>query len=238
MSIPAQRTGKEVFVGEGIAGILYRVLRRVNKEGAMSRSCGAPLIAAGLALLLASPAAAQNRKHHITVAIGYQSFLSDDLQDGPGGLDFTGASSGTLAYRISLSPKFDLTIDGVSTYESHSGTSVIAYPFFGPVDVEYTMLNSFFGPGVRWIAPREGIRPFAQANVYIVSESVRADYGSLDATTSDVSAGFGLSAGLDVRLSKLLSFPVEANYMYGKPRDDLSTMGFNFGLTFNFGEMK
>ncbi len=195
-------------------------------------------VALALALAVSSPASAQNRKNHLTVTIGYQNFTNEDLEDFGGGLDFSDASSGSLNYRLSLSPKFDLTLDAYSTFSSQSASLFVDYPFYATLDADYAVMTTFFGPGLRWIAPREGIRPFVQGNVFIVGEYFTADYGSLYYSASDYSAGFGLSAGVDIRASNLLSIPIQADYMYGKPADDLSTFGFNFGLTFNFGEMK
>jgi hypothetical protein len=68
-----------------------------------------------------------------------------------------------------------------------------------------------------------------------VREEVKGESGNVTVTSHDDSAGFGISGGVDIRGGNLLSIPIEVNYMYGKPSDDVSGIGVNVGLTFNFG---
>ena len=77
-----------------------------------------------------------------------------------------------------------------------------------------------------------------QANFFLVSESLEAEVGGVKTSTDENAAGFGISGGVDIRASNLLSIPIEVNYMYGKPADDISGIGANIGLTFNFGQLK
>ena len=176
---------------------------------------------------LPGPARAENRKHHLGVALGYEKHLSDDLKEESIGIDYTQAGYGAIAYRLSVMSNMDITLDARGT--THSDT-------IGGVDL--TMSTGFFGPGIRLISPNEGLRPYMQANFFLVSESLEAQVGNTKTTTDENSAGFGISGGVDIRLSNLLSIPVEANYMYGKPADDVSGIGANIGLTFNFGQLK
>jgi hypothetical protein len=202
----------------------------------VSRASSAAAAALALGFALAGPAHAENKKHHLTIALGYQKFLmNDDLptidaDPGPGvdmrTFDFSGAAAGHFAYRLSVKENLDLTFDqrlAVSTVEGS----------------DFTFSTDYFGPGLRWISPKEGIRPYVQANFLIVSENLEMDLG--DNTTLNrrkSGAGFGASAGVDIRGGNLLSIPVEAFYVYGKPDHDTSGWGITAGLTFNFGTLK
>jgi hypothetical protein len=176
---------------------------------------------------LAGPAQAENRKHHLGFALGYEKHLSDDLKIESAGIDYTDAGYGAIAYRLSVLHNMDITLDARGT--THSDT-------IGGVDL--TMSTGFFGPGIRLISPNEGLRPYMQANFFLVSESLEAEVGNTKTSTDENGAGFGISGGVDIRAGNLLSIPVEVNYMYGKPADDISGIGANIGLTFNFGELK
>ena len=183
----------------------------------------------GLCTLVALPgsARAENRKHHLGFALGYEKHLSDDLKQESLGIDYTNAGYGAIAYRLSVLSNMDITLDARGT--THSDT-------IGGVDL--TMSTGFFGPGIRLISPSEGLRPYMQANFFLVSESLEAEVGGVKTSTDENAAGFGISGGVDIRASNLLSIPIEVNYMYGKPADDISGIGANIGLTFNFGQLK
>ena len=204
----------------------------------MSRSTRIPcaLLAALMGFAFATPAHAENKKHHLTIALGYQKLLmSDNLptidaDPGPGvdlrTFDFGGAAAGHFAYRLSLKRNLDFTFDqrlAISTVENS----------------DFTFATDYWGPGIRWISPREGIRPYVQANFLIVSENLQMDLGddtTLNRRKSGV--GFGASGGIDIRGGNLLSIPLEAYYVYGKPDHDVSGWGITAGLTFNFGDLK
>jgi len=184
----------------------------------------------------ARPAQAENKKHHLTLGLGYQKFLmSDDLPSidtdpGPGvavqTFDFSGGGAGFFAYRLSLKENLDLTFDQRLAVSTVDGS-------------DFTFSTDYFGPGLRWISPSEGIRPYVQANFLIVSENLSMDLGdntTLNRRKSGV--GFGASAGIDIRGGNLLSIPIEAFYVNGKPDHDVSGWGFGVGLTFNFGTLK
>lgn len=191
----------------------------MKRLSAILRRAMAP---ASLALLLAFPATghAANKKHHITLGLGYHKFLSDDLKNDALGIDLTDGFSGTLAYRLSVKNNLDVTVDAVSIHSS---------------DGDLSSTVSFFGPGIRFISPKEGIRPYLQANFFFVSEDGEVDLGGSKLSFSDSGAGFGVSAGVDIRAGNLLSIPIEAEYKYAKPDDDVSGIGITTGLTFNFG---
>jgi opacity protein-like surface antigen len=172
-------------------------------------------------------ASAENRKHHLGFALGYEKHLSDDLKDESIGLDYTDAGYGAIAYRLSVLSNLDVTLDARGTTHSDN---------FNGVDL--TLSTGFFGPGLRLIAPNEGLRPYMQVNFFLVSESIEAEQGGTKVSSDESGSGFGISGGVDIHASNLLSLPIEVNYMYGKPADDISGIGANIGLTFNFGKLK
>jgi hypothetical protein len=177
-----------------------------------------------LALAWAAPSLAANQRHHLGLALGYQKFLSDDLKDEgrefSTGHDYANAGVGSISYRFSMRRNFDLTLDACGT------ASTTGYEYLA-------LFNSFFGPGVRIISPNEGIRPFVQANFFLVHEEVLKDSGyGVTLIASNNGAGFGVSGGLDIRAGDLVSLPVTVDYMYGQA---YSGIGINTGLTFNFG---
>lgn len=102
---------------------------------------------------------------------------------------------------------------------------------------DLTLTTSYFGPGLRLVSPTEGLRPFVQGNFFVATEEINAEENNVKVSTSKTGVGFGISAGVDIRASNLLSVPIEANFMYGKPSDDISGLGLSAGLTFNFGGM-
>ena len=180
-----------------------------------------------LLLIVPSAGRAENHKHHLGFALGYEKHLSDDLKDESIGLDYTDAGYAALAYRLSVLPNLDVTLDLRGTAHTDN---------IGGVDL--TLSTGFFGPGIRLISPNEGLRPYVQANFFLVSESIEAEQGGVKVSADDNGAGFGISSGIDIRAGNLLSVPIEVNYMYGKPSDDVSGIGANVGLTFNFGKLK
>lgn len=165
-------------------------------------------------------------RHHIVLDLGYTKLLSDDLKDDALGIDFTNAANATLEYRFSLTPIVDLAIDSRATASTDEA---------GGVDV--TLTNSYFGPGVR-VNGSGSIRPYGQANFYFVSEHVEVKQGGITVSGDESDIGFGLSGGIDITLSKLLSMPLEVHYLNAKPQDDVSGVGFSVGLAFNFGAMQ
>jgi len=119
------------------------------------------LVAAGC--LLAGPAQAANKQNHLTLALGYEKLLSDDMKDESAGIDFTNSGYGAFAYRFSLKPNVDLTVDfrGVTHSENISG-------------IDFKLTNTYWGPGLRIISPNEGMRPYVQANFLLVREQIEA----------------------------------------------------------------
>jgi outer membrane protein with beta-barrel domain len=179
----------------------------------------------GVGLVLAGPAGAANKKHHLGLALGYERLLSSDFNGGSGN-DFRSNGYGASQYRFSLQQNLDLTMDfrGLTHSESSGGEKV-------------TLTNTYWGPGIRLISPNEGTRPYVQANFLLVREEVKDEISNVTISAHENGAGFGICGGVDIRAGNLLSIPIEANYMYGKPSDDISGVGINAGVTFNFGEL-
>ena len=178
--------------------------------------------------LVALPAVgrAENHKHHLGFALGYAKHLSDDLKDESNGIDYTDAGYGSIAYRLSVAPNIDISLDLRGTTHSDDINNV-----------DLTLTTGFFGPGLRIISPNEGLRPYVQANFFLVSETIEFEQSGVKVSADENGVGFGISGGVDIRASNLLSIPIEATYMYGKPEDDISAIGVNIGLTFNFGQL-
>ena len=174
-------------------------------------------------MALAPPIQAQTR-HHLSLGFGYTRLLSSDLKDSTLGVDFTNAGNGGLAYRYSITPMVDLTIDSDATVSMDT-----------VLGVDLTLRNSYFGPGVRWYPTAASPRPFLQGNVFLVEEKAEAERGGAKISNSKSGGGFGLAGGVDLKASRLISIPLTVQYLYGKPADDVSGLGFNVAIAFNFG---
>ncbi|MCI0329707.1 MAG: porin family protein [candidate division Zixibacteria bacterium] len=178
------------------------------------------------------PAAAQegsvtwNNRHHIGLVIGYAKLLSDDVKDDSSGLDWSNSAHAAVTYRYSVNPNLDLAVDSRATFSTQTVNGV---------DVNLT--NTYFGPGVRVIAPQGKIKLFLQGNIYFVNEEVELVQGNTKVSGNETDVGFGANCGIDIQVSKLLSIPLEANFLYAKPVDNVSAFGISAGLTFNFGMM-
>lgn len=184
------------------------------------------LLILGTALMHVPDPAFADRRHHITLGVGYAKLLSDDLKDESLGIDFSNAGCGVIAYRYTVGPNLDITVDtrATASWEEVAG-------------VDLFLTNSFFGPGVRWYRPSGSAQVYLQGNVFYVNEEAQAEQGGVKVSASDSSAGFGLMGGVDFRVTDLLSMPLEVSYLYGKPGDDVSGLGVTVGVTFNFGAM-
>ncbi len=203
-----------------------RAIHRANTWLQRARWVTPALALLAAAATLAPRSAIADTRHHITLGLGYSKLPSNDLKDETIGIDFSNAGNGVLSYRYSLNSAWDLCLDSRGTVSTDSQAGV-----------DLTLLNSFFGPGVRWNAPGT-MRFFGQASAFLVSENAEAEQGGVKVSSSKSGGGFGVFGGLDFTVSKLLSIPVELGYIYAKPADDVSGFGATVGLSFNFGEMK
>lgn len=178
------------------------------------------------------PAAAQegsvtwNNRHHIGLVIGYAKLLSDDLKDDSSGLDWSNSAHAAATYRFSVNPNLDLAVESRATFSTQTVNGV-----------DVNLSNTYFGPGIRVIAPQGKIKLFLQGNIYFVSEEIEFVQGNTKLSGNETDVGFGINGGIDIRLGRLLSLPVEANFLYAKPADNISAFGISAGLNFNFGRM-
>lgn len=190
----------------------------------------------------AAPTAAQAdapgpMRHHVTLGLGFAHHVSDDFEDS----GLTTGLQGQFAYRYSLSRSIDACLDGRSFWTSDEeaafylvarggGGQLLADP--GMLRIEHD--TSGFGPGLRWSTGGGPVRPYVQANLYYVRETLRLELDGRGEDTTAEDVGFGLVAGADVHLSRAFSLPVEATYLYAKPELDVSALGMQAGISFNF----
>lgn len=192
------------------------------------RLAAATIVLAAMLPGVAFAATHEPMRNHITLGFGYGQHLSDDFDD----TDLESGGIGQLAYRYSLNRNVDLCVDARSFMASDQAQLGIDGTFY---EVDFSHDTSWFGPGVRWSSGETGVRPFLQANVFFVEETTTIEVANVSEKQSNDGAGFGLAGGADIRLSRLLSLPLELSYLYGKPEDlDVSSLGFSVGLTFNF----
>jgi hypothetical protein len=177
-----------------------------------------------LLAVFALPVIAQEIRHHIGLNLGYLKLISDDVKDETSGLDFSNSALGGFNYRFSVNRNVDLCIDSRATFSSQNDAGT-----------DLHLINSYFGPGVRLVAPQNNLALFVQGNFYFVNEEVEIVQGNTKISASESGVGFGVNGGVDIRLSRLLSMPVEVNFLYADPADNVSGFGISTGLTFNFG---
>lgn len=77
--------------------------------------------------------------------------------------------------------------------------------------------------------------PCAGSDPLRPAPTIEAEQGGVSISSSESGTGFGIFGGVDIPLTTLLSLPLEANYMYAKPSDDVSGFGFSVALAFNWG---
>ena len=130
-------------------------------------------------------------------------------------------------YRYSLNPRIDLDFD--MRYWVRRWTT--------PTSPIIELTPGFVGPGLRLhgLNRTRGKRviPYIQGNIYYVQEELRASEKLIE---SGRGIGFGLSGGVDLDISRLISIPIEATYIGtgGDAIDDLSGFALSVGVNFNF----
>lgn len=198
------------------------------KHDRFLRLAVATIVLAGTLPAIAFAATHEPMRNHITLGFGYGQHLSDHFDD----TDLETGGIGQLAYRYSLNRSVDLCVDARS-FMAGDQAQIGVDGIFYEVDLSHD--TSWFGPGVRWSSGEGGVRPYLQANVFFVEATTTIEVDNISEKQSDNGAGFGLAGGADIRLSRLLSLPLELSYLYGKPEDlDVSSLGVSVGLTFNF----
>ncbi len=169
-------------------------------------------------------------RHHISLGLlGYFKSTSGDFELPELGIDASEGTGEFLNYRYSFDQNIDLVVD-VHGWMSET-------EFLG-VKTETTVLG--MGLGLRYNLGNLASRlfPYIQANVYSLTEQYRLSVGgwSYD-ESSDPVIGYGINGGVEVRLGKLISIPIDGYYLYGKPLDDVTGYGFSTGISFNWGDI-
>ena len=167
------------------------------------------------------------KKHHVGVQAGLFNPSTDVIELGNLGFRVERSDGLTiLRYRYSLNPRIDLVAEG--RYWTGRGPTATSG--------EGKVAGGFLGPGIRVHAPRgttgRRVVPYLQGNVYYVQEML----GEPKVLYKNGGFGFGLSGGVDVEVTRLISFPIEATYVGngGGGLDDLSGFGVSVGVNFNF----
>jgi opacity protein-like surface antigen len=169
----------------------------------------------------------QIAKHHVGLDVGYFKAFSDELKFD--GFDFTNGVAVALQYRYSFSEMLDLALE-VRGWSSSQQAD----------DVTISLTNTFIGGGFRANVPGMAARPYIQANLYLAQEQASAEYEDVkvEAEVGEAAIGFGINGGVDIKVSNLISIPVEVMYLYADPGDNVSGIGFASGINFNFGRTK
>lgn len=174
-------------------------------------------------LVLVLPAAAEQSHHHLGVVMGYAKLVSNDVK--PTGFDFSNNFHSAFSYRYSVNRNFDVVAEGRGTISHQNGS----------LGSDLHLMNSYFGPGLRAVLPQNNLNLFMQGTFYFVRESADRVSGNTTIRATENGVGMGLNGGLDIRVSRLISLPIEVNYLLAKPADDVSGFGVSTGLNFNFG---
>lgn len=178
-------------------------------------------------------AAAINRKpanenlgrHHISVGLlGYFKSTSGDFE--MPWLDLSQGTGQYLNYRYS----FDKNIDFAADVRAWGSNKVVD-------DIKGEVVAGGVGIGLRMNANSIGERlfPYIQMNVYSTTEEW--SLGPFFGKSENPAIGFGANGGFEIRLGKLVSIPIDVNYLYGKPLDDITGYGFTAGISFNWGNI-
>ena len=174
------------------------------------------------------------RRHHVSIQLEVVNPLTDVIE--LGGFDIgveRNIGLAVITYRYSLTPFIDLNVD--LRYWSGRWPTDSA----GEVKVD----GGFVGPGIRVHAldRTKGGRliPYLQGNVYLAAETVSylvEGRANVSERLADYGVGLGLSGGVDVIVSRLVSVPIEATFFgtVGDEIDNLSAFGLSVGVSISF----
>lgn len=170
-------------------------------------------------------------RHHVSLGLlGYFKAGSGDFELPAYGFDGSVGQSGFLNYRYTFHRNLDIVADvrGWISEATVNATTI-------------TTTVAGFGAGVRYTAGGLGgiVFPYVQASVLSIGETVSGSAGSFTITaSSDQGLGAAVAGGAELRLGRLVSIPVEAMYLFGKPADDVSGFGVTAGVSFNWGRIE
>lgn len=167
--------------------------------------------------------ASEPRRHHLGVQLGVFNPSTEVVELGDLGFRLEWSDGQTvLRYRYSLNPRIDL----VAELRYWTGRGPTATSGKGKVS------GGFIGPGIR-VHPSKAGRalPYLQGNLYYAQEMLGAP-----GVLYEHGIGFGLSGGVDLEWTGLISIPIEATYVAsgGGGLDDLSGFGLSMGINFSF----
>lgn len=168
-------------------------------------------------------------RHHISLGLlGYFKSTSGDFE--LPGFDLSQGEGQYLNYRYSFDKSVDLAVD-VRAWGSDEEVN----------GLKCEVIAGGVGIGLRYNLGSAGGRlfPYIQANVYSLTEQYKWSFSgiSVSGNNEDPAVGFGVNGGFEIKLGKLISIPIDANYLYGKPLDDISGYGFTGGISFNWGDV-
>ena len=175
----------------------------------------------------AEPLGREPTTHHFGVQVGIFNPSTDVIELGNLGFRVERSDGLTiLRYRYSLNPRIDLVAElrywiGRGPTATTSGEGKVA--------------GGFMGPGIRVHAPKgtngRRVIPYLQGNVYYVQEMLGEPM-----VLYAHGIGYGLSGGVDIEVTRLITLPIEATYIgnAGGGLDDLSGFGMSVGVNFNF----
>ncbi len=185
----------------------------------------AALAVAGLAACARPSVAGDLKRLHLTIAVGSTAQPSADLRLQDLGLDFRNALNVSLESRWSINERWDVTLVAQDNEAEEKPE--------GFEDAEMTLSSWFDGLGLRWYPTRSSLRPFVQAEVHYVRETIGLrQFGDWQAHGRS-GAGAGLAAGVELLATWRFSIPVKVQALFAKPAENVSGVGFNVGLTYN-----
>lgn len=170
----------------------------------------------------------EQTRHHIGIQVGIFNPSTDVIELGNLGFGVERSDGLTiLRYRYSPNPQIDLVAE--LRYWIGRGPTATSG--------EAKVTGGFIGPGIRVNAFRtkdKRVIPYLQGNIYYVHEQLSKL--STSETLYEHGVGFGLSGGVDLEVTRLISFPIEATYVGngGGGLDDLSGFGVSVGVNINF----
>ena len=169
-----------------------------------------------------------HKRYHIGILAGFYKASPDNLKFLD--YDLTNAVLAMFNFRYSLTPVVDLAIENRAWISSDRGT-------IQGLEFNIDVTSSFFGIGIRVNGKDEQVKPFFQGSIYFVLADIDIGNDILDISSGNgIGIGIGLSGGLDIKASELISIPVEIIYI-GTDGDDignLSGFGLSVGVNFNF----
>lgn len=137
--------------------------------------------------------------------------------------------AGHLSYRRERSTALSWTFDAFATRSEEFGASGEADP---AKDIRWLF---FLGPGVRTRKSSSPVRPFVQANLWLVAERNHWHRNGAVHTDTQYDPGFGVGFGLDVVLSRRVELPLGLRVDHVFRELDETLPSAEAGISFGFG---